>query len=894
MSAIPPDELGTLSDSRTDPSVPFRLLADSVEQLVWMTLPDGQLDYANRAWVEHTGLAAIRKDRGAWKDAIHPEDRPAFDAAWQRATEHNESWEMTLRLRHRDGGQDWFVVRMQPIADRAGRTVCWFGICAENRTAPEQENTINRVDPTAAPTGQHNEAIVSSQEQSGSVAAQEHHATEVETLRDLHSLSHRLKQSSDLKSVARETLETLIKMLGADMGSLQYYDSEAKGLRYLAHQGFDSATFDEQQVIRAGEHWLCSRALESYQRVIVEDFQQDLHAFAHRPTAERLGYRAAQSTPLIARSGKVVGMVTTCFREPRPLRKRELRLIDLAVQRIAYLMEWTTASDRLRDSEQRFHTLADNMSQLAWMADENGWIFWYNQRWYDYTGTTLEQMRGWGWKQVHHPEHVDAVVRKIRRCFQTGENWEDTFPLRGKDGLYRWFLSRAVPIRDEDGRVIRWFGTNTDVTELRRIERELRRAREAAEQANRAKSDFLANMSHEIRSPMTAILGYIDLLTITSDADREMVETIRRNSQFLLELINDILDLSKIEAGKLELDSVEFHPRTLVEDVVSLMQVRAAEHQLKLGARFDGPIPNRIQGDPVRIRQILINLVGNAIKFTDVGEVGIAVSFDGEESQLRFDVHDTGIGMRPDQLERLFQPFEQADSSITRQFGGSGLGLAISQRLAELLGARITVTSELGKGSQFSLIIPLGNGAVMELVSGPPADAPRQSDDLDAEVQAGRQPDQPADPLDRGRQSQWRSEVDPTLPLNARVLVVDDRRDIRFLVQHVLRNAGAETVLCEDGAQAVATVEQSLADGQPFDLVVMDMQMPIVDGITAVGILRDQGYDRPVIALTANAMNADREKCLQSGFTDYLSKPIDVRQLLAVLHRHVAADGDQR
>jgi PAS domain S-box-containing protein len=520
--------------------------------------------------------------------------------------------------------------------------------------------------------------------------------------------------------------------------------------------------------------------------------------------------------------------------------------------------ELKIAEQAMRESEERFRMLADNMSQFAWMADRSGRIVWFNRRWFDYTGTTNEDMQHRGWLSVIHRDYVDSVVDHFQECLRAGTDWEDTFPIRASDGNYSWFLCRAVPIRDDGGTITRWFGTNTDVTEFRRIEAELRRAQQLAEVANRAKSDFLANMSHEIRSPMTAIIGYADLLTTEDPGDREKIETIRSNGQYLLTLINDILDLSKIEAGKLGLDLVEFSPRMLVDEVYSLMQVRASESGLAFTQEFTTQIPKKIKSDPLRIRQVLINLVGNAIKFTESGSVKMVVSFDDINSEFAIDVIDTGIGMSPDEMQRLFQPFSQADATISRRFGGSGLGLAISQRLAGLLNGHINVSSEVNQGSRFTLVLPIEEDVELEWAT--------QEDEAPAADKKDRQ-------LTSGQ-------------LQIRVLVVEDRRDVRFLIQSFIRKVGGETVLCENGAEAIAIIEADQQASNVFDVVLMDMQMPVMDGITTVRQLRSNRYDRPIIALTANALQSDRDLCLEAGYTDYLSKPIDVQHLIEILRVH--------
>lgn len=394
-----------------------------------------------------------------------------------------------------------------------------------------------------------------------------------------------------------------------------------------------------------------------------------------------------------------------------------------------------------------------------------------------------------------------------------------------------------------------------ELAERRRTEDRLREAREAAEAASRAKSEFLANMSHEIRTPMTAILGYADVLDarLEDPDNRQCVATIRRNGQFLLEIINDILDVSRIEAGKLEVERHRFRPDELIAEVCTLMDVRAREKRLPLTVQYDGRIPQTIESDPTRLRQILVNLLGNAIKFTDGGSVRLKVRLLAQEEKLQIEVIDTGVGIGEDQQQRLFQPFTQADTSVTRQFGGSGLGLAISRRLTEMLGGSISVQSQTGQGSTFAFTIDTGSLEGVALV-------------------------QPK------RATEWSSdEEETTARLDCLALVVDDRRDIRFLAQHFLEQAGARVRMVQNGREAIDAVLGAQARGEPFDVIVLDMQMPVMDGYEAASQLRAQGIQTPIIALTAAAMQGDREKCVQAGCDDYTSKPIHGPRLVELV-----------
>jgi signal transduction histidine kinase/AmiR/NasT family two-component response regulator len=435
----------------------------------------------------------------------------------------------------------------------------------------------------------------------------------------------------------------------------------------------------------------------------------------------------------------------------------------------------------------------------------------------------------------------------------------------------KWHVSRQAQLKLDDLDALVRLRTRelTDLTE------NLREAKLAADDANRAKSEFLANVSHEIRTPMTAILGHADLLldpTLSAADKVTSIHSVQRNGRHLLELINDILDLSKIEAGKLEIESIACSLPNLLADVASLMRVRAVEKGLELRVEFQGAIPESIITDPTRLRQILVNLIGNAIKFTEQGSVCITCGLadrNGEpEPRLTFEVSDTGIGMTARQMERLFQPFVQADASTSRTFGGTGLGLSISRRLAESLGGSITVRSEPGKGTSFQATIAIDLPADVRMI-----DCPREvlSMPLPKEDLPGS-PDGPTADCLRGR----------------RILLAEDGIDNQYLIALLLRRAGAWVELVENGREAIARALAQASAGTPHDVVFMDMQMPILDGYSAASQLRQSGYHQPIIALTAHAMSGDREKCLRSGCDDYCTKPIDQRRLIELAADHAA------
>ncbi|MFI4859227.1 MAG: CHASE domain-containing protein [Phycisphaerales bacterium JB063] len=409
---------------------------------------------------------------------------------------------------------------------------------------------------------------------------------------------------------------------------------------------------------------------------------------------------------------------------------------------------------------------------------------------------------------------------------------------------------------------------------------DLRRYANAANTATQAKSEFIANMSHEIRTPMTSILGYADLLRTdpqahTSQSKRlEYVDTIERSGTHLLGILNDILDISKIEAGKLHTERIETMPVAIIHEVVSLMSVKARAQDVEVSVHLDTEVPETILCDPFRLRQILVNLIGNAIKFTEKGHIRIALSFDPAKHTLACAIIDSGIGMTPEQMSRLFRSFEQADTSTTRQFGGSGLGLRISGRLVEMLGGSIAVTSQIDVGSTFTVTLPTGPVKdVKMLPPGPSTIIRARNETLFA---SDSEADRPiARPLE-----------------NLRVLAAEDGIDNQRLISFHLKKAGAVVTIVENGRLAVealtadGTIEGDWNPNAPFDILLTDMQMPEMDGYTSVSLLRSKGCTLPIVALTAHAMSGDDERCRAAGCDAYATKPIDRDKLVEVCARH--------
>ena len=661
-----------------------------------------------------------------------------------------------------------------------------------------------------------------------------------------------------------------------------------------------------------------------------------------------------------------------------------------------------TTEIALEEATAIYHSLVESLPINVFRKDREGRIIFCNQRYCDTLGKTLKELVGSNDYELFAKPLADKYCNDDRWVLQTGLPFHDIEEHPGPDDSKVFVEVLKAPITDADGRRVGIQGMFWDVTTRKRAEQALREAKEMAESANQAKGDFLANMSHEIRTPMNAIIGMTDLLLDSKldNTQREYLTMVQQSGESLLSLINDILDFSKIEAGKLELDIQTFSLADRLGDTMRTLALRAHMKNLELAMRIDNRVPARVLGDVGRLRQVLVNLVGNAIKFTHEGEVLVSVdvdSFNQDEVRLVFSVADTGIGIPDDKIDHIFKEFEQADGSTTRQYGGTGLGLAIVSRLVDLMGGKLSVDSQLGKGSKFTFSLNFPVDVINEtdiptvdlvnmtalivddnqtnlrilddmvrgwgmntitasdakrafalLQSLALADQPAsillsdvnmpEHDGFDlanwirgepsiaetpivmltsggrrGDVEARRElgvfaqlfkPVKQADLLDTVVTALGKSSKDtpastsdgaPARVASLKILLAEDNRVNQRLAIGLLEKHGHEIHVVGNGRECIDRFQS-----EPFDVILMDVQMPEVDGLEATRAIRQIEFDKhtriPIIAMTAHAMAGDRERCIEAGMDDYLSKPIRIRALMQAIGDNiqdsVIAQGD--
>ncbi|MES2744779.1 MAG: PAS domain S-box protein [Bdellovibrionota bacterium] len=512
------------------------------------------------------------------------------------------------------------------------------------------------------------------------------------------------------------------------------------------------------------------------------------------------------------------------------------------------------AEESLRHSEARFRQLLEAIPQMVFTATPKYSFDFANQRWLDYTGLSQTQITREGWSTLFEPSEVAETTQIWKAASELKSAFSHELRIRRADGSYRWHLCRAFPILDAHGQISEWFGTHTDIEEQKQLQNELLRAKQEAEEVSQMKSAFLATVSHEIRTPLSAIIGFSRLLVEESWSEEKMKEFAQislRNGYALSRIIDDILDLSKVEAGKLEIAKSDISLQELLSEVVESLSVKAMEKGIGVSYRIEDTVPETFLSDPVRLRQILINIIGNAIKFTVEGEVQVSVQAEQKDigRTLAIYVKDTGCGISEPNAQNLFQPFQQADTSTSRKYGGTGLGLALSRKLSQLLGGNVILLhSAPSEGSTFKVELPL-------LAKAP------QAKRVNKRVEGAT----------------------AALPMQARltgmrILVAEDAVDTQLLIRQILQRQGAEIDFADNGQQAIER-----AESKDYDIILMDIQMPVCDGYQATRTLRSRAFSKPIIGLSAHAMREEHDKILASGCNEHLAKPFDPKRLVDLI-----------
>lgn len=816
-------------------AIDFHLLAQAVPSLIWTATPDGNIDYINEQCINYIGSKSDDSGISHWIEALHPEDKEDSFARWNKSLVSGNVFEKEYRLRRHDGTYNWFLGRAVPVRDKNGRILRWIGtannIEKQKRIVNDLQFSHHKLEiilegiadgvTVLDKNGNFVFANKVGAKMCGFESAEEMLSTDTSKIMDRYSMLDENGQPFPIEKLPgrlalkgiKNPPETIIQIEMKETGKRNW--SMVNAAPVFDDNGdvlFAVSIFRDFTIHKENENSLKSR--ESTFRLIAEAGVILNSSLDYMLTLKKL---CELIVPVLA-DWCIVDVINesgdphTFVWHWNPQRREWASEFQKK-----YRPDWRSSPTVIKVinsvTAERIETVTDEMLTASAKDPQH-----------------LEDLRRLGMSSVMIVPIVGnkTVVGAI--TFITSES-------------KRKFSSLDQTLAEDIGRRA---GLAIDKALLYESER---KAREQAENANHSKSTFLANMSHEIRTPLNALIGFNELLksdSMPKKQKNEYHEIIQRNGELLLHLIDDILDLSKVEAGHLALETVKISLPDLLEEIKTFKTAKAKAKGLQFIMETIGDIPKELVTDPLRLKQILNNIIGNAIKFTATGFVKTTIQLDPNKNLLIFKVSDTGIGIQKQDREKLFQPFSQADASVTRKYGGTGLGLILSKRLAQRLGGDLNLLP-IEESEVTTFVIGISSNLTATSTVEPVIDIPKKSLE------------------------------------NVKILVVDDSLDNQVLIEHILKSRGA-TIDTADNGQAGMT--KALENN--YDIVLMDVQMPILDGLTATRMLRDKRFMKPIIGLTAHAMQEDRNRCIDAGCTDYLTKPIRTDLLIQTISRHLS------